>query len=268
VLARYKLFLEMIVNLKVERNEMYEPRWYRDQMHHSKLHTFTVSFKETDLWIGVNQSAYSELFMADCRFIVQNLYTELHDYLGIDPGYQHALTPYTPSPICPAIAHHMSLAAKKADVGPMAAVAGAFAQEIGHRLEKLHALTDIIIENGGDIYLRSSLPRRISIWAGNSLLSGKLAIEITPNQSPLGICTSSATVGPSLSFGNADAVTILCKDAATADAYATRIGNMVKSRADIEPALEYSSTQADIDGVVIIIDDHIGVRGKITLHKA
>lgn len=245
---------------------MFEPRWYRNQMR-SELESFTVSFRETDLWIGVNSAAFTASLRQDCRIIAQDLYSDLDNYLRGDPGYQHALTPYSPRLTCPPVAAAMALAAQKANVGPMAAVAGAFAQEISTRLEQKHPITDIIIENGGDIYLRTTKPRRISIWAGASVLSNKLSIEIMPELSPLGICTSSGTVGHSLSFGQADAVTILAKNAAVADAYATAVGNMIKTFQDIKPALEYSATQPEITGVVIIAGDRLGVRGNVKLVK-
>ena len=243
---------------------MYEPRWYREDMK-SELAAFTVSFRETDLWVGVNRQAFSLPLQEYCYAAGRTLYCELNDYLLIDPGFLHSLLPYVPRPDAPPIAGLMAQAAANAGVGPMAAVAGAFAQEIARQLEKQFSLTDIIVENGGDIYLRSSITRRISIYAGNSILSNRLALEINPADSPLGICTSSGTVGPSLSFGNADAVTVLARDAATADAYATAIGNLVKTPADIEPALDFGATQPEIAGVVIIIGDQVGVRGRIKL---
>jgi hypothetical protein len=250
----------------MENTNMFEPRWYRSQMK-SELESFTVTFLETDLWIGVNHEAYTESFRQDCQSIAQSLYNDLKNYLLIDPGYQHALTPYSPILTCPAVAAEMARAALKANVGPMAAVAGAFAQEIGVCLERKYPISDLIIENGGDIYLRTTLPRHITIWAGTSVLSDKLCIEIIPEQSPLGVCTSSGTVGHSLSFGRADAVTVLAKNTAVADAYATAIGNMIISFEDIKPALEYCATQPEIAGVIIIVGDRIGMRGNVKLVK-
>jgi hypothetical protein len=247
---------------------MYEPRWYREAIHQPRLKTFTVTYRETDLWVGINAAAYSPRLVDDCHALACELYNDLQNYLLTDPGFATALVPYSPQPGCPALAAQMAAATAKAGVGPMAAVAGAFAQEIGGRLRQLYAVTDIIVENGGDIYLYSAQARRISIWAGASVLSGKLALEIAPDETPLGICTSSGTVGHSLSFGKADAVTILARDAAVADAYATAVGNMVKTPADIAPALAYTAAQPDISGAVIIIGDRIGFDGAVKLVKA
>ncbi|MBP2644643.1 MAG: ApbE family lipoprotein [Firmicutes bacterium] len=246
---------------------MYQPRWYRE-IHQSTLKTFSVQFRETDLWLGVDPSVYSDELAADCLLFAEDLYCQLQTYLSRDPGYQHSLIPYSPEESAPPIAKLMAEASAAANVGPMASVAGAFAQTIADRLEKDYPISNIIVENGGDIYLRTTATRHIAIWAGNSSLSNKLALEIQPDTSPLGICTSSGTVGPSLSFGKADAVTVLAKDAAVADSFATAIGNLVSVRSDIDKALEYSAAQSAIIGTVIILGDYIGFTGGIKLVKA
>ena len=110
----------------------------------------------------------------------------------------------------------------------MASVAGAMAEAFQET--SLESSTEVIVENGGDIYLATSRERVIGIYAGTSPLSIKLGIAISPEDSPLGICTSSGTVGPSLSFGKADAVCVLSKSAALADAAATAVGNVVRVR--------------------------------------
>lgn len=248
-------------------NPLYEPRLYRAQLHASELRSFAVTYKETDLWIGVNAAAYNpDLESASLR-IVKKLRSQLDAYIETDPDFLPTLSPHTPLAACPPIVSMMATAANIANVGPMAAVAGAFSQLAADYLLCRFPVTDIIIENGGDIYLASIETRRIAIHAGTSPLSEKIALEIPPGLCPLGICTSSGTVGHSLSFGLADAVTVLCKDAALADAYATAIGNMVKTPADIDAALHYSATRPEIIGIVIIIGDRIGFHGGIKLVK-
>lgn len=242
---------------------LYEPRWYRDQLHASELHAYTVSFKETDLWIGVNAGAFTPELERASYDAVRELRTQLDAYITTDPDFLYTLSPHIPKPSCPPVASLMAAAAAKAGVGPMAAVAGAFSQLVAGHLLRSFPITDLIIENGGDIYLISSRTRRIAVYAGNSPLSNKIALEIPADRCPLGICTSSGSVGHSLSFGKADAVTVLCKDALVSDAYATAICNMVKTPADIDDALYYSTTRPDIMGIVIIIGDRIGLRGDV-----
>ena len=243
----------------------FEPRWYREELHRSSLSPFAVRFRETDLWIAVPPRQNTPALRRYCEETAASLWQELHAYILKDPLFLHSLTPHTPHFGAPPVALKMAAAAAKAGVGPMAAVAGAFAEEVAQHLLKKFKIQDIIVENGGDIYLATTHTRRIAIWAGASPLSGKLAIELEPAQSPLSLCTSSATVGPSLSLGKADAVTILAKSGAVADAYATAVGNQVRSAADIEPALAYADAQEDILGCVIIIGDRIGAIGEVRL---
>ena len=244
---------------------LYEPRWYRESLADDQLHSFCLQFQETDLWIALGRDAFSVELENRLFSLVRELRQELDDYIAADPQFLHSLVPHQPLPHCPQSAREMASAAAQAGVGPMAAVAGFFSQEIARRLDKSIKLPNLIIENGGDIYLRTSQVRRIAIYAGASPLSNKLALEITPQLSPLGICTSSGTVGHSLSFGQADAVTILSKSTALADAFATAIGNRVKTAADLHPALDYVASCPDILGAVIVIGDKIGCRGDVRL---
>ena len=243
----------------------FEPRWYREALHRSSLAPFAVRFRETDLWVAVPPRQNTAALRQYCEKTAASLWQELHAYILKDPVFLHSLLPHTPHFGAPPVALKMAAAADKAGVGPMAAVAGAFAEEAAQQVMQKFKVQDIIVENGGDIYLAATQLRRIAIWAGASPLSGKLALELEPAQSPLSLCTSSATVGPSLSLGKADAVTILAKSGAVADAYATAVGNQVRSAADIEPALAYADAQEDILGCVIIIGDRIGAIGEVRL---
>ena len=145
----------------------------------------------------------------------------------------------------------------------MAAVAGAIAEAVGRDL--LAFSSEIIVENGGDIFMKISKKRLVGIYAGQSSFTQKIAIEIMPRETPLGIGTSSGTVGHSLSLGNADAVIILSSSAALADAAATAIGNMVKAIDDIPKAIEQARNIEGMRGGVIIIGDQMGVWGKVKI---
>lgn len=231
----------------------------------SGLRSMVVGHRETDLWLGVDAKAYCPALEEAARHHAVTLYSQLETYIAADPVFGQTLEPYTPAPGCPPVARLMAAAASLAGVGPMAAVAGAFCGEIARRLEAAFPITDLIIENGGDLYIRSTTARQIAIYAGASPLSGRVAVETPSSAAPLGICTSSGTVGHSLSFGKADAVTVLAAAPAVADAYATAIGNMVTGPDAIAGALDYSAGQPEIIGVVIIAGDRIGCRGDIKL---
>jgi hypothetical protein len=158
----------------------------------------------------------------------------------------------------------MAEAARRAGVGPMASIAGAVSEFVGRDL--LAFSDQIIIENGGDIFLKTSKKRVMGIYAGErSPFTGKLAIEIPPGDKGLGVCTSSGTVSHSLSFGNADAVLIISDNTALADATATAAGNAVKSAYDIEKGIELARAIEGVKGVLIIIGDKFGSWGDIKL---
>jgi ApbE superfamily uncharacterized protein (UPF0280 family) len=145
----------------------------------------------------------------------------------------------------------------------MAAVAGAFAEFVGKEL--LRFSPEVIVENGGDIFLKTGKKRLVGVYAGESLYTGKIALQIEPADTPLGVCTSSGTVGHSLSFGKADAVVVLSPSTPLADAAATAIGNIVKTVDDIQKALDFARSIAGLIGTAVIINDKMGVWGKINL---
>ena len=163
----------------------------------------------------------------------------------------------------PKIVKAMAAATAKVGVGPMAAVAGAIAEFVGEEL--LAYSPEVIIENGGDIYIKSLKKRTIGIYAGNSPLTGKIGLEIEAKDTPVGVCTSSGTVGHSLSFGKADAATVIARSATLADAAATALGNIVKTPEDVTKAIAFARNIEGIKGVVIIIGDRMGIWGGVKI---
>ena len=145
----------------------------------------------------------------------------------------------------------------------MASVAGAMAQYIA---EGLHELSDqIIIENGGDIFMNVSRDVTVSIFAGESPLSDKVGIVIPEKMMPLGICTSSGRIGHSLSMGNSDVVCILSKSAVLADAAATALGNRIKNKNDLRKISEEAGNIEGVLGGVAIMDDEMTAWGEVEL---
>ena len=237
---------------------MYEPRTYRHWVRDAGLVGFRVAVKETDLYIR----AASDLHRKAQRSVLKHR-RMLEVYIGRHPEFLTSLEPLSVGEDVPRIVREMAEAATRAGVGPMAAVAGAIAEYVGRDL--LEFSPEIIVENGGDIFLKSLRPRTIGIYAGESPLTGKLGLEIESGETPLGICTSSGTVGHSLSFGKADAVIVLAGSASLADAAATAIGNVVSTPADIQKGIEVAQRIGGLRGVVIIKDDKLGVDGKVKL---
>jgi ApbE superfamily uncharacterized protein (UPF0280 family) len=143
----------------------------------------------------------------------------------------------------------------------MAAVAGAIAENVGRGLAKY--THQVIVENGGDLYIKTEAPVTVGILAGRSPLSMQLGIRLRSDQQPAGVCTSSGTVGHSLSFGKADAVCVVADSCAAADAAATAVGNLVQSPANINAAIHAGRQINKINGIIIIAGKKIGIWGDL-----
>jgi hypothetical protein len=237
---------------------MYEPRTYRHWVADQDLTSFQVIVKETDLFISATQALTEE-----ARAAVSRYRHDLESYIDTHPGFVDSLEPIDMDADAPLVVREMADAALKTGVGPMAAVAGAIAERVGRDLLLLSE--EIIVENGGDIFLSTNRERLVGLYAGPSPLTRRLAFVISPEDTPLGICTSSGIVGHSLSFGEADAVVALSRSTALADAAATAIGNRVRSADDLEAATEFAQSIEGLSGVAIVKGEHLGLWGGIRL---
>ena len=237
---------------------MYEPRFYRFWSTDKDLVSFNVTVKETDLYIRARRDLQPET-----REVVIGERAALEDYIRRHPGFSVAMEPYPVEDEAPGIVREMAEAAEKSGVGPMAAVAGAIAERVGKAL--LEFSPEVIVENGGDIFLKSRKRRLIGIYAGKSPFSDRLALEIRAAETPLGICTSSGTVGHSLSLGEADAVIVLAPCTALADAAATAIGNLVREETDIPRGLDFAREIDGLKGVVIIKNEKMALWGQVKI---
>jgi ApbE superfamily uncharacterized protein (UPF0280 family) len=237
---------------------MYQPRTYRHWVKDKDLVAFNVTVKETDLYIR----ARSDL-KRQAHELVLKYRQLLEEYIEGHTSFLTSLEPVAVTDDAPPLVRNMAEAAAKAGVGPMAAVAGAIAEAVGSEL--LDFSPEVIVENGGDIYLKSLTKRLIGIYAGQSPLTGRVELEIEGKDTPLGICTSSGTVGHSLSFGRADAVIVLSQSTALADAAATAIGNRILKPQDIPGGIEFAQTINGLKGLAIIQGDQVGVWGEVKL---
>jgi hypothetical protein len=236
---------------------MYVERSYRQTVQ-SGLVDFQVKLAESDLWLSADRRLARRALT-----LLRQLRRDLEAYIARHPEFAASLEPVRLKRGAPAIAREMAHAARAAGVGPMAAVAGAIAEAVGRGL--LQWTREVIVENGGDIFLDCSRPKRVAIFAGASPLSQRVGLQLEPAEMPLGVCTSSGTVGPSLSFGRADAATILARSTALADAAATAVGNAVKTVGDIAKGLQVARRIPGVRGAVIIKDDRLGAWGQVTL---
>ena len=150
----------------------------------------------------------------------------IEGYIARDPFFATTFFPYEPD-TDENLIQHMATAAANAGVGPMATVAGAIAAAGIDAMISAGARFGVI-DNGGDIAIVSDRDVRVGVHAGTAPLSDRIAFVVPPQKKPFGICTSSATVGPSISFGIADAVTIFAPDPLLADAWATSVCNQIR----------------------------------------
>ena len=233
-------------------------RFYRRGVHPAGLTGFRVAVQETDLQIHADVD-----LTAAARDLVLQHRGFIETYIERQPIFRESLIPIRVEGAAPLIVHEMARAAAAAGVGPMAAVAGAIAEHVGKGL--LSHTKQVIVENGGDVFARTQHPVIMGIYAGTSPLSGSIGLRIGGRDTPVGVCTSSGTVGHSLSLGAADAVCVVSPCCAVADAAATAIGNRLGSAADISKAIVFGRSIARVHAVVIIVGDRIGCWGDVEL---
>ncbi len=239
---------------------MFENRTYRSNVIKSGLISFNVTIKETNLHIQASNDLKEEASLAvlKCRNYIEN-------YIRQCPDFATSLVPIEIMGIAPEIINKMIKAAKASKVGPMAAIAGAIAEYTG--LVLLEKSNEIIVENGGDIFIKSNSETLFTIYANKSPLSMKTGLLIAKRKKPYALCTSSGTLGHSKSYGNADAVTIFSDSAPLADATATSLGNLIKKPNDIEKVINHGKKIQGVLGIVIIKDKNIGLWGDLQIVK-
>jgi len=250
---------------KLLPKEKYVARTYRSQFNSDRFSAFEVKYKETDLWIGVDTASFKEEMQTLAAAKTEELRKKLDDYIETEPFFKKSLKPFQPSASAPAEAKAMAVATEIAGVGPMASVAGLFAREVGEAILQNFSVEEMVIENGGDIFAVIKKELVLSVFAGESPLSGKIGLVIPADTGKIGICTSAGTVGPSLSFGKADAVVVICSDAVLADAFATAFGNKVKSPNDVEKVINQSEKYPEILSMLIVCEDKVGIRGDFEI---
>ncbi|MBU3912122.1 MAG: UPF0280 family protein [Candidatus Omnitrophica bacterium] len=240
------------------KSKDYQERFYRKWVNSNGLITREVIVGETDLFV----SAEKDVCKA-AEALAKEYRSQIEAHIKKHPGFKTSLEPMKLNMDAPDIVKDMTFASKLAGVGPMASVAGAISEFIGKRL--LQYTGQVIIENGGDIFIKSAIERTVAVFAGDSPLSNRLFIKVKPGQTPLGICASSGSTGHSLSFGKADACVIISKSTSLADAVATAACNRVKKSEDIKAVLDFALSVKGVQGALIILGKDFGVSGDVTL---
>jgi len=186
----------------------------------------------------------------------------LEDYISRHPDFRRSLEPLELPAGAPEVAQSMAWAAWLVGVGPMAAVAGAMAQCAGMAALDAGA-REVIVDNGGDIYICAVEPVIIGLKTGTADLADRLAFSLEADDTPISICSSSGKMGHSMSLGECDLATVIAKDTALADAAATQAANLVRTIDDIDAALENIAAIEGVEGVMIVKGARVGLAGKL-----
>ncbi len=221
------------------------------------LKRFKLEYKQTKLTVLSDK----DLERGTAEFL-EHMYNELERYCQREPFFSISYYPLKVDEHAPETVKLMIDAGERAGVGPMASVAGMFSEQLGNLLLRKGA-TEVIVENGGDVFLKIKEERTVRVYAGSSKFSNKIGFRVSPDKTPLAICTSSSSVGHSISLGDSDAVSVVAKSCPLADAAATSIGNEVKGSKGIKKGLKRARQIKEIDGVLILRDNELGVWGKL-----
>jgi len=230
---------------------------YRKTVESGNLVPFTVVSGQTNLLILATRD-----LRRDALTSISHHRRVIESYLKLQPRFGTSLQPVEVPVDAPDIVRVMAQAGRAAGIGPMSAVAGAVAEAVGRDLHE--RCEEVIVENGGDVFMHTLSSRTVAIYAGASPLSGRLGIAIESGQ-PAGVCTSTGTFGHSLSFGRADACTVVAKSAALADSVATASCNRIRTADDLGPAVDAATSIAGVLGAVAVLADRMAVRGAIRL---
>ena len=239
---------------------MFNNRTYRK--HHKKkgLTAFDITVNETNL----NIQAQTDLTDIAIKAVLR-CRNYIETYIKLYPEFATSLVPLKKSGTAPEIIKNMIKAGALTGTGPMASVAGIVAEYTGKAL--LPYSKEIIIENGGDIFIKSDTETIFTVYAENTPFSMTCGILVKKQDAPYGICTSSGTLGHSKSFGKADAASVLSKSCSIADAAATALANMVKTAGDIQKAIDAGKNIPGVEGIVIIKGENIGLWGNLKIVK-
>jgi hypothetical protein len=233
-------------------------RTYRRRVEPRGLATFEVKVRETDLWIAAARPLESE-----ARDLVFTARQPLESYLDDHPEFLSALSPVADDPLAPPIVREMIRSSRQSGVGPMASVAGAIAEHVGRGL--LRFTDQVVVENGGDVFLALRRPVTVRVFAGRSPLSRRVGLSIPGEGMPVGVCSSSGSVGHSLSLGGADAACVVASSTALADGAATALGNRVRTRSDLEGAAAWAAGVAGLRGGLVILGKAMAAWGEVEL---
>ncbi|MCU0666340.1 MAG: UPF0280 family protein [Candidatus Omnitrophica bacterium] len=238
----------------------FQKRFYRHSVRPQGLYACVARLQETDVQVLTDTPVSKDFIVKR----IKKYRREIENYISRHPRFLTSLKPIPVEINAQPIIKKMAQAAQKANVGPMAAVAGAIAFFLGKDLMR-RKCRDVIIENGGDIFVKTSRARIVGIYSGRSSLFNGIKLRIRPRMRISGVCASSGTIGHSLSFGKADSAVILAVDPVIADAVATATCNLVRKKEDLKKAIDFAKSIKAVKGAVLIMGDNLASWGKAEL---
>ncbi len=221
--------------------------------------TFQIVVEQTDLFVTAGRDLSEPMLE-----LVHSLRGELKNFMLLNPGFRESLRPVPAPDTAPRVAREMARAASLCNVGPMAAVAGTFAQLVADHFAPISP--NLIVENGGDIFIHSTRERVVALL-GDPASGARLGLRLKKNDFPVSLCASSAFIGPSLSLGQGELVVVRSRSGAFADAAATALANLIDSGDDLDLVLARARKMAPLglEGVFAQAGGKLGVWGKMEL---
>ena len=207
---------------------------YRNKISAEGRYSFRIDYKYTGLHIICDRDIKGEL-----QEPVLSFYRDIESIIAGQADFEKSLAPIKAGKGSPQVIKEMCGAGEVFNVGPMASVAGALCDHLAKSIADRCGF--LMIENGGDVYIKSGSPVEVGIFTKNTCFKDKLTLLVEAGQTPCGICSSSGSFGHSLSLGKSDLVTVLSGTAAIADAAATSIANTINSEEDIDKAITHFS---------------------------
>jgi hypothetical protein len=231
---------------------------YRSDIKFNEKYNWRIIYKYSDMFIGCDKDISLKL-----EKLVKEVYDVLESFIREEKSFKSSLSPIRIGEQFPPLIKKMCRKAAIFNVGPMAAVAGAVCDYIAVGLDRY--CRRLIIENGGDVFIKSNKDIDVGVFLKNENFKSKIYLKIKANQTPCGICSSSGSFGHSLSMGKSGLVVVLSKSTIGADAAATAIANKIIKPSDIEGTIEYYKKIKDVKGMLIVKDKALGIWGDIEL---
>ncbi|MCJ7666095.1 MAG: UPF0280 family protein [Actinobacteria bacterium] len=231
---------------------------YRSKISVEGRFSFRLDYKYSGLLIMCDRDIGNEL-----EGLVRGFYADIEKVIAGRPGFKNSLVPIEVMDHYPPVVKDMCHAGEVFNVGPMASIAGAVCDHLAENIAGKCSF--LMIENGGDVYIKSSSPLEVGIFTKNNYFKDMITLLIEAGLTPCGICSSSGSFGHSLSLGKSDLVTVLSGTAILADAAATAVANTINREEDIDAAITRFRKYSEIKGLIAIKNKRIGLWGQLQL---